>query len=215
MKDIDNIIYKTHSRPGDVSINLDNQKCLIGHNQERLEHSRRTVYRVCWSDENTLVGSVLLQGSWEHYEFQEQTRTWTPAPKAPRAIPIDKLIDSAEKNLRDLTLQELHRLKVHYQGHKHHWRAFAVALELTYRYNDVQTLAKQIPVCPQCDDTFKIESASYLFRTGRARCPQCDVNVKPLYAEASEKRDDYDLDRQRHRTERRRADFEALKRRSE
>ena len=61
---IEDILIETQSTPGDTSVNLDNQKCLIGHNAERLKHSTRTVYRVCWSDEGNLIGSLLLQGSW-------------------------------------------------------------------------------------------------------------------------------------------------------
>ena len=195
----------------DFSLNVDNQRVQIGHNQGTLRHATRTVYRVTHLDDGTrLVGLVLLQGNWERYEYQPRTRLWTPAPVAPQRIPIDHVINRAEKNLRDLTRQELHRLRDHYDGHQHHWRAFAVALELTYRCNEFQALAKFAPQCPQCDEIYTVESASYLFRTGRCRCPVCRENVKPLYAEASAKDKDYQRDRQRHRTERRRENWEKL-----
>ena len=194
----------------DFSLNVDNQRVQIGHNQGTLRHATRTVYRVTQLADGSLVGVVLLQGNWERYEFHPRTRVWTPAPVAPQNIPIDHVISRAEKNLRDLTRQELYRLRAHYDGHKHHWRAYAVALELTYRCKEFQALAKLVPQCPQCAEIYTVESASYLFRTGRCRCPVCQENVKPRYAEPSAKDKSYQRDRQRHRTHRRRENWGKL-----
>ena len=205
---IEDILIETQSTPGDTSVNLDNQKCLIGHNAERLKHSTRTVYRVCWSDEGNLIGSLLLQGSWERYEFRHQTRTWVPAPTAPIAIPIEALINRGEKNLRDLTRQELHRLREHYRGHKHHWRFFAVVLELTHNKQDPQPEAKQVAQCESCRQTFRVESASYLFRTGRSMCPVCQTNMRVRAVPPPKQRKEEQI----HREERREANWNNLKR---
>ena len=202
MLNVEGIQRELNATDSDFSLNVDNQRVLIGHNQGTLKYATRTVYRVTQLDDGSLVGSVLLQGNWERYEFHPRTRAWTPVPVAPQRIPIERVINRAEKNLRDLTRQELHRLRDHYDGHKHHWRAYAVALELTYRCNEFQALAKLAPQCPQCDEIYTVESASYLFRIGRCRCPVCQENVKPRYAEASVKDKDYARDRQRHRTKR-------------
>ena len=67
----------------DFSLNVDNQRVQIGHNQRTLKHSTRRVYSVRQLEDGSLVGSVLLQGSWERYEFHPRTRSWTPVPVAP------------------------------------------------------------------------------------------------------------------------------------
>ena len=81
MKDIDDIIYATHSRPSDVSINLDNQKVVvIGQNGEPSVR-KYTVYRVRWTGDNTLIGNVHRKSDdtqpWPEYEFNPAKLHWT------------------------------------------------------------------------------------------------------------------------------------------
>ena len=124
----------------------------------------------------SVIGSVLVKSEWDRVAFD--VRHWTPAPKSPLRIPIEQLVDCAEKNLRDLNKQELYRLKAHYRGHPHHWREFVAHLELTLRLNDSQPLGLHIAECHNCRHTFSVTSPSYVFKTGRDRCQVCTKNVR-------------------------------------
>lgn len=205
MLDFEIIQRHTRTPDEDLSLNIDNQSVTFPNRSGRVRTLTRTVYRVHF-DDDALIGSVLVKGEWNRVAFDG--RHWTPAPKPPRPIPIEQLVDRAEKNLRDLKPQELHRLKAHYHGHPHHWREFAVHLELTFRLKDPQPLGRHVAECRDCRHTFSVSSPSYLFRTGRDRCDVCGENVTVRAVE----RPKLSREERIHRQERRTENWENLKR---
>lgn len=76
----DDIVYATHSRPSDVSMNLDDQRVVILGKNGNPSVRKYTVYRVRWRGD-TIIGNVRRKNDPNQpnpeYEFNPQERHWT------------------------------------------------------------------------------------------------------------------------------------------